>query len=72
MIALVICFYVSISIYHLAKLWHKDLKREIAVYVFMMSISVIISSLVALKIYIPSPMIYIGKFFELLKNILGG
>lgn len=72
MIALVICFYVSISSYNVAKLWHKDLKREIPVYIFIMSISVVISSLIALKIYIPDPMIYIGKFFELLKNILGG
>lgn len=72
MIALVFCFYIAISSYQVTKLWHKGLKKEIVVYLFIMSISFIISSLVALNIKITDPMIYLRKFLEMLKGVFGG
>lgn len=72
MIALVISFYTLIFGYDIMKLYRNGLKREIPIYIFIMSISVVISSLVALKIDIVDPMIYFRKILELLKGTLGG
>ncbi|WP_138206195.1 hypothetical protein [Haloimpatiens lingqiaonensis] len=72
MIVLIISFYALIFGYDIVKLYHNNLKREIPIYIVIMSISVVISSLVALKIDIVDPMIYFRKFLELLKSALGG
>ncbi|CAM2836460.1 hypothetical protein HAHI6034_02125 [Hathewaya histolytica] len=65
MIYLVLLFYFSISIYEVKHLYNNDLKREIPLYIFIMSISVIISSLEALNIEVPDPMIPFSKFLRM-------
>lgn len=67
MIFFVIIFYVLIALYDLKNLYNKSLNKEIPVYIFIISISLIISSLEALKIKVPDPMIPFGKFMELIK-----
>ncbi|NFN85614.1 hypothetical protein FDF31_13565 [Clostridium sporogenes] len=72
MILLVFIFYGLFMIYDILYLLNNNFKKEIPIYIIIMSISVIISSLVALNISIPSPMIYFESFFEWVKDILGG
>ncbi|WP_142415520.1 hypothetical protein [Hathewaya massiliensis] len=67
MIFFMIMFYVLIALYDLKNLYNKNLKKEIPVYIFIISISLIISSLEVLKIKVPDPMIPFGKFMELIK-----
>ncbi len=57
-------------IYDVLYLFNNNFKKEIPIYIILMSISIIISSLVALKINIPDPMIYFESFFEWVKGIL--
>ncbi|NFV11537.1 hypothetical protein FDG09_00975 [Clostridium sporogenes] len=72
MILLVFIFYGLFMTYDILYLLNNNFKKEIPIYIIIMSISVIISSLVALNISIPSPMIYFESFFEWVKDILGG
>ncbi|NFA60302.1 hypothetical protein EXM63_13155 [Clostridium botulinum] len=72
MILLVFIFYGLFMTYDILYLLNNSFKKEIPIYIIIMSISVIISSLVALNISIPSPMIYFESFFEWVKDILGG
>lgn len=67
MIFCVIIFYILVSLYDLKVLYKKNLKKEIPIYIGILSISLIISSLEALKIKIPDPMVPFGKFMELIK-----
>lgn len=72
MIFIVFAFYAMLTIYDILYLHNNNLKKEIPIYIFLISISIIISSLIALKIDIPDPMIYFRNFLEWLKSILGG
>ncbi|KEI01533.1 hypothetical protein [Clostridium botulinum] len=71
MIFLVIIFYGTITTYGVLYLTDNNLKNEIPIYAFIMSISIIISSLEALGIRVPDPMMYFSKFLEMIVNFLG-
>ncbi|MBB6630919.1 hypothetical protein [Clostridium algidicarnis] len=72
MIFLVLGCYILICSSDLLYLKSNNLKKEILVYIAILSISVIISSLISLKVKIPNAMVYLGKVFSILKNMLGG
>lgn len=71
MIVLVLMGYILISISDLRYLYNNKLKKEAIVYMSILSISVIISILIALKINM-EPMMYFGKLLSVIKSILGG
>lgn len=72
MIFIVLGFYAIFSIYDIWFLYKKNLRKEIYIYFPLISISIIVSSLIALNIDILDPMIYFAKFLEHLESILGG
>lgn len=71
MIVLVVMGYILISSIDLIYLYNNKLKKEAIVYMSILSISVIISILIALKINM-KPMMYFGKLLSVIKSILGG
>ncbi|WP_029452397.1 hypothetical protein [Clostridium algidicarnis] len=71
MIVLVLMGYILISSSDLIYLYNNKLKKEAIVYMSILSISVIISILIALKINM-KPMMYFGKLLSVIKSILGG
>ncbi len=72
MIFLILGGYILICSSDLLYLKNNNLKKEISVYIFILSVSVIISVLITLKVNIPRPMEYLGRAFSILKNMLGG
>ncbi|KEI10284.1 hypothetical protein Z957_00700 [Clostridium sp. K25] len=71
MIFLVIIFYCVITSYGVLYLKDNNLKNEIPIYVFIMLISITISSLETLEIHVPDPMMYFSNFLEKIVNFLG-
>ncbi|MBU3192771.1 hypothetical protein [Clostridium algidicarnis] len=71
MIVLVLMGYILISISDLRYLYNNKLKKEAIVYMSILFISLIISTLIALKINM-KPMMYFGKLLSVIKSILGG
>lgn len=71
MLFLIFIFYGLFITYDILYLLNNDFKKEIPIYIIIISISVFISSLIALNINIPSPLIYFQSFFEWVKSSLG-
>lgn len=71
MIILVIIFYGIVTSFGVFYLKNNNLKNEIPIYVGILAISIIISSLESLGIHVPDPMEYLAKSLEYIINFLG-
>ncbi len=69
MLFLIFIFYGLFITYDILYLLNNDFKKEIPIYIIIISISVFISSLIALNINIPSPLIYFQSFLNGLKAV---
>lgn len=73
MVFVVVAFYIFICSYDVLNFYNnKNLKKEMLVYLFLISISLIVNILLALKIPIDDPMIHIRRVLENLRGFLGG